>query len=257
MERGQWGRAETMLSKAVQTCPIDSDARRQYAETLWHRGDKPAAIKQLEEARKLSNEDPALAVRLGELYLESGQVQLARDAADAALQIDPKSAAAWALHARSMTAVGEPRQALADYQRSLGYEPDKQDVLLGVAEAYRQLNQPDRALCVLQTLTETYPPGEQPRQVLYLEGLALTALGRYDDAAQSFAAASTRERPTAEILYRLAEAEMLAGRPVSSQASAQQALALDPAHACSRALLDQLRVARELPSPAGRGIIRK
>ncbi len=73
---------------------------------------------------------------------------------------------------------GNPRQALADYHRALGYAPGDRQIELLLAESYRQLNQPERALAALQSLAEGYSPGEQPQQLLYLQGLAQRACGR-------------------------------------------------------------------------------
>ena len=244
MERGDWQRAEELLSQAVRACPVDSDARARYAETLWHRGAAQDAITQLEEAGRLSGDDAAIAIRSGEFYLTAGQIENARRAAERALDLEPKSAAAWALRAKTDEAAGDLRPALADYQRSLGYEPDNPEVLLQVAEVYRRLNQPERALVTLQRLIDSHPPGEEPQQLLDLQGRALTALGRYDDAIESFKLANERGRPTADILCRAAEAELLAGRINNSQMAARQALALDPSHSGSRALLVRLDVAR-------------
>ncbi len=243
MERGDWKRAESLLARAVQTCSADADARRQYAEALWHRGALSEALVQLEEARRLISEDPALAVRAGELYLAMGQVDQARRMVDESLRLDPKFASAWALRGRVASSTGQTRQALADYQRALGYAPEKEDVAILVAEAYRQLNEPQRALLALQAVADNYAPGEEPQQVMYLEGLALAALSRYDDAAQSLAQAARCERPTAEILCRLAEAELLAGRFSTAQTHIQQALAMDPNHEGSRALSARMAMA--------------
>ena len=41
-------------------------------------------------------------------------------------------------------------------------------------------------------------PGEEPQQVLHLQGLALTALGRYSAAVESYSLATQRPQPTAE-----------------------------------------------------------
>ena len=92
-----------------------------------------------------------------------------------------------------MRAAGQPREALADYLRALSYAPNDRAILREIAELHRQLNQPERALQTLQTLADTYPPGEEPGQVLYLMGLAYVALGRYDDGVESLSAAVTRE----------------------------------------------------------------
>jgi len=240
MERGDWRRAESLLERAVATNAKDVDARRNYAETLWQRGAKTDALAQFEAARKLDDCDPALAVRTGEIYLALGQTNSASEMVEVALRNDPKFAQAWALRGSVSAGGGKQREALADYQRALGYSPDNYDFALLVAETYRALNEPEQALVALETLAERYPPGEAPQQVLHLQGLTLAALARHDDAARMLAAAAQRDRPNSELLYHLARAEFAAGRPQHAHYALQQALAQDPAHAPSQALAAQL-----------------
>ena len=125
---------------------------------------------------------------------------------------DPKFAPGWTLRGRVASAAGQLREMLADYQRLLAYAPDNHEAAILVAEVYRQLNEPERALLALRSVADNYSPHDEPQQLLYLEGLALTALGRYDEAVRSLTRAAQCDRPTAEILCRLAEAELLAGR---------------------------------------------
>jgi tetratricopeptide (TPR) repeat protein len=150
---------------------------------------------------------------------------------------------AWALRGRILQQAGDTKQALADFHRSLSYQPDQRDVLLEIAELYRQMGQPQRALANLQSLLDSYSAGDEPQNILYLEGLSYAALKRWEDAAVSFAAARDHGVPTPEILFRLGEAEFLAGHRVEAQQAAQQALALQPNHVPSRALLDRIDVA--------------
>lgn len=253
MERGDWKRAESLLARAVEACPVDVDARRQYAEALWHRQALTECLAQLEEARKLVETDPALAVRAGEVYAATGQMQKAQSLADEALRLDPKHAAAWTLRGRVAGATGQPRQALANYQRALGYEPDRQDIAIQIAETYRQLNEPQRALVTLQAVSSKCAPGNEPQQVLYLEGMALAALGRYDEASQTLTQASRADRPSAEILCALADAELHSGHVAKAQACVQEALLLDPQHAGSRLLMARLAAAPRSTSPVGPG----
>jgi tetratricopeptide (TPR) repeat protein len=249
MERGEWQQADELLAKAVRTCPLDADAHRYYAETLWQRGRREEAIAELEEATRLAVDDPELHVLLAEKRLAMGDVELARESAQYAIDLDPKRADAWAVRGRVCLADGRLGQALNDSLRALGLAPDDRRILLEVAELYRDLNQPERALATLERLLDTYSPGEEPQQVLCLEGLAYSALGRWDEAAESFATASVREPPTSEILFRLGEAELLAGRPARAAAAAQEALALDPRHEPSRELLARAQV---VPGPDDR-----
>jgi tetratricopeptide (TPR) repeat protein len=244
LERGQRQQAETLLAKAVKVCPSDTEARRNYAETLWLHGSQEKAIEQMEEVARIGADDPAFWTRLAEMYLAAGHTDAAGRSVQQALDLDPKSAYAWAVRGGVMRASGQPRQALADYLRALGFAPDDRKILIETAELYRQLDEPERALQTLQALADSYAPGEEPRQVLYLTGLAYAALGRHGDAADIFSAALIRDKPTPEILYRLGEAELLAGRMDAAANAAGQALALDPNHQPSRDLIGRIDLAR-------------
>ncbi len=252
IEQSQWEQAEKLLTQALKACPKDAEARRYYAEALWHRGATSEALsqleevrKQLEEARSLSVNGAALCARIAEMRLAVGQIEAARARAEQAVDLDPKLAAAWVVRARVMRATQQPQQALADYHRALGYAPEDRQILLEVAELYRELGQPQRAIVTLQNLSDTYGLGEEPQQVLYLLGLAYEAARRYDNAADSFTTALERGPATPELLYRLAEVQMAVGRPAAAAAAAHEALALDPQHRPSRDLLGRLEVAQQ------------
>jgi tetratricopeptide (TPR) repeat protein len=244
LDRGHQQQAEALLAKAVQICPVDAEARRRYAESLWRRGARPEAIAQMEEAGRLMAEDAALWARLAEMYLAAGQPERAWRTADLAMDLDPKLPSVWAIRGGVMQAAGQPREALNDYLRALSYVPNDREILMQVAETYRQLNQPERALQTLQTLAETYSSGEEPGRILYQMGLAYQALGRYDDAVESLSVALTREKPTPEMFFRLGEAQYLAGHTAGATASARAALALQPQHQPSRELLDRIELAQ-------------
>ena len=258
LERKQPEQAEAKLAEAVKTCPTDCDARSYYAETLWLRNARPQAVAQLEEACRLSPESD-LRVRLAEMYLEMGRLDEAGRNADQVLGRNFKLAAAWRVRGRVLRSTGDRLlaagdldharaiylQALADLQRASGYDPSDRQAIGETAAVYRSLEQPQRALESMQSLVETYSPGEEPQQVLVWAGLDYMALRRYDDAVASLTAALARDRPTPELLYRLGEAQYRSGRNEEAAARLKQALAIDPQHAASRQLLDQILVAQE------------
>ena len=144
-----------------------------------------------------------------------------------------------------MRAAGQPQQALAAYLHALGLQPEDRNSLLEVAELYRELNQPDRALQTLQTLADSYPPGESPQNVLYLTGAAYLALNRYDEAVENMRTAVQRGKPNSDLFCRLAEAELLAGHSREAATAANQALALQPRHQQSLDLLQRIQVAHQ------------
>jgi tetratricopeptide (TPR) repeat protein len=243
MEGNRWREAESLLAQSVKTCPDDPDARRHYGEALWHRGAKTEAVAQLLEASQHAPEDAELRVRIAEMQLELGHVDMASRTAQLALDLDPKLASAWAVRGRVKRAREQLRPALADLHHALSLDPGNRAVQLEVAELYRQLNEPQRALVTLQNLMDSYPPGQEPQEVYRLEGLAYMALGRFNEAVESFTAANLRGGPNPEILCRLGEAELLAGRPSQAAAAAREALALDPGHQPSQELLGRVDVA--------------
>jgi len=252
LERGQPAEAESLLADAVRACPADPDARRYYGEALWRRGARQAAVAQLEEAGRLVSEDAAVRVRLAEMYLALGQVQRAWQNAEQAIDLNPKLPAAWTIRGRLLRSAGRPWHALADYHRALGYSRDDRQVLLEVAQLHRELDRPQQALATLQTLADTYSPGEEPQQVLYLQGLACVAMDRYEDGIEKFAAAAVRGQPTPEILCHLGEAELSTGHPQEAAAAARHALALDPEHRPSRELLGRVETVQQPRRPVRR-----
>lgn len=244
LERGRQQDAEALLSKAVAACPTDPDAHRNYAESLWRRGACQEAVNQLEESVRLAGDDAALQTRLAEMYLAGGQIEIARQHAEKAIELDSKLPGAWAIRGKVYRASGLLPDALADDLRALGFAPRDHVILLEVAEVYRQQNRPERALQTLQSLAETYTPGEEPGQVHDLLGQAYVALERYDDAVDSFSQAIARSKPTPDLLCRLGEARLLAGNPTEAASAARQALAMQPQHQPSRALLERIQLAQ-------------
>ncbi len=240
MEMGQWAQAESLLQRAVEASPKDSEPHRYLAETLWHRGAADEALTQIDEAVKLDPSDASLIVRAGEMLQAVGSTSKALSHAEQAIRLDPKLASAWALRGRIFWQLDQRDRALADLQRALQFAPDRPDLLQDVAVLYRQRGQPARALATLHHLLDTYPPGEEPQLSLLLEGQALSDLGRPAQAAESLAAAVRRGPPNAELLYRLAQAQSAAGEYPAATGTAQQALALDASHEASRQLLVQL-----------------
>jgi tetratricopeptide (TPR) repeat protein len=252
LEQGRWASAELLLSKAVRSCPDDAEARRHYAEALWARGQRDEGLVQLEEAIAREPKDAGLRVRATEMRLGVGQVEQARREIEVALDLQPDVGAAWAMRARVLHAAGDPQGALADYHRALAYAPDDRRLLVETAELYRQSNRPRKALALLHRLIDTYAPGEESQQADYLEGLAYAALGRFDEAAESYATALARGAPTPDLYYQLAVARSHAGRGGAAVAAAEAALRLWPDHEPSRRLLGELGVARSPRSPPRR-----
>jgi len=208
-------RAERLLERAVKNCPTDIDARRHYADVLWQRGERVAAVTQIAEALRLSPGDTSLSIDGGRMYLELGLLDDADRLAREAVRAAPRSDKAWRLHGQAALARGRPEEALADFHRALAIAPDDRDLILDTAEVYRRLDRPQRALATLAILGESYGPNQTPPQVLALEGMAQESLDRSSDAIESYRQAVARGLMSPEIATRLAKLEQATatGRP--------------------------------------------
>jgi tetratricopeptide (TPR) repeat protein len=240
MERGHWQQAEVLLQQALHASPDDPETHRYLAEALWHRGVVEEAMSHMAAAVSLDPSDPQLAVRGGEMSLALGATDQALAYADDAIRLDPKLAKAWALRGRAFRRLKQTDRAMADLQRALELAPNEAAVLLEIAVLYRERGQPARALAAVHHLLDVYPPGEEPQNALFLEGMVLLDLQRPHQAAESLLAAARRGPPSADLLYRLAQAQWGAGQYADAAASAKEALAIDASHQPSRDLLVQL-----------------
>jgi tetratricopeptide (TPR) repeat protein len=240
MERGHWEHAHELLDKAVKTSPGDIEARRQLAEVLWRSGSRQEAIAHMQAAVNLDPRHGPTVVRSGEMLLGMGAIDRALARAEEAIALDVTLAGAWALRGRVYRYQGDLERALADMQQALRYSPHAADMLQDAAEIQYQLGRPQRALVTIQHLLDSSPPGVQPREALWLAGLAYGAVDRRDDAVSSLYAATLIGEPHPELLYQLARAQNVAGRSDEAAATARQALAADGKHQASQELLAQL-----------------
>lgn len=252
LESGQTQQAEELLKKSLATSPDDATARRYMAETLWRRGAREDALSAIHDAVKLEPNNADLAVRAGEMSLASGRRDAAANYADRAIRLDPKLGSAWALRGRCSSQLNQPERALADLQRAVELSPQNSELLLEVAQIYRQRGQNNRCLTAIYHVLDTYAPGEEPQPVLVMQGLTLMDLGRPEQATDVFSAAIQHGPPSADLYFYLAQSYSAAGKPAEATTAAQQALAINGAHDGSRQLLAQLALHTDSSQPKRR-----
>ena len=230
VDAGNWQRAEEFFAKAVEVCPVDERVQSRYADALWHRGSRQEALDHMKEAVRLSGGEPELVVRLGEMHLETGDLQQASQLAERVILSGRQLAGAYRLRGDVRERQGKSDEALADYHRALGMQSQYPEVQMAIAAVYYRQGRPQRALSTLQALAGSYPSGEEPAEMLYWQGLACKALGRHEQAVVHLAQAEGRGLQSADLLYSLAEARYLAGDPAAAQLTLQRAMELEPTH---------------------------
>ncbi len=250
MRAGNWDQAEQLFEQAVTACDVDERVRSHYAECLWRRSGQGEAIAHMSEAVKLSNRDPALMVRLGEMSLAQGDLHRAGNLASQAIGTGPQLASAFRLEGDVLRREGHWREALASYHRALSLQEDYPEVQMAVAEVYYQHGRYQRSLATLQSLSSSYASGQQPAELLYLEGLACKSLGRYQLAARHLADADKQGLHTPTLLFHLAECRFTTGDTAEARLTVARALELQPQHAGAQQLAARLEAAQQRTASA-------
>lgn len=213
LQRDRYSDAELLFSQALAQSPLDERAHWGYATTLWNRGDKEQAIYHMSEALRLSGKNPEYAIRLGEMYLESGKNEQAKQIALDVLSVNRNHAQAWALLGDTHRSSSETHDALECYHRALLIRSDYPRVQLSIAELYRTTQRPERSLSTLDHMVDLHPEvSDQPEHMLQ-RGLTFADLNRPQEATMLLAKASERLPPelwqrqiqVAETQYRLGE----------------------------------------------------
>ncbi len=179
---GNVDQAIQTLEMACASDPARVDAWLSLANAYRAGGDYRHAIGGAEKAIFLAPGQVKPILTSGEIALEAGQVELGQQRAKTALQMDPNSAKATWLLARSQTLLGHPAEALNTIETALPVLVDPYPVLIERTRLIRQVKGAQPALEALKGLVDQYP--EEP------EGLgdyanALAEAGQRDAAEKA------------------------------------------------------------------------
>jgi tetratricopeptide (TPR) repeat protein len=231
--------AESCYVNASILAPQDFRWVHLLADVARLGGDLGEAAARYEAAWSLQPYDFAALVRLGEAYTELGQMEDAEVAFKSALALNPGSASAMAGLGQLALEMREFGEAVAYFEAALQAAPDATRLHYSLAMAYRGLGDteaarrhleqrgtvgvrpPDPVVDQLQLLTE----GER---VHLVRGRLAFASGRYQEAADEFAAAVAADPESARALVNLGTALGHLGDLDAAIDKYEQALAVDP-----------------------------
>ncbi len=177
LQQNKLQEAEFLFTEALRRSSADERAQAGMAEVLWQRGENAKAIEHMTRAATTSGGNPDTLVRLGEMNLQQGQLDQALAQADLALDNQRRHAAAWALRGKVLQQQQQFDDALTCYHRALSDQPNLPDVQIAVAEIYRGLGRPQRALATLDAMTDGQSGEQVNPQAWMLKGLALADMG--------------------------------------------------------------------------------
>jgi tetratricopeptide (TPR) repeat protein len=206
MQRKELGPAREAYREAARLAPDAPEPLLGLAEVAVNEGDPVAALVPLQRAVEIEPDYRAAHYLLGLTLEELGRT----DEAQAEL------AAGEGARKRPMTDAGSRQLSLLSFGRAMARRDSQQ--LLAESRA-------GEALEILQPLVERFP-GDVRLRVNY--ALALSRLGREDEALAELAEAASLDPTFAMVPYNRAVACLRLGRPTEAVAHAEQALELQP-----------------------------
>lgn len=212
VQKGRLDQAKGLFSKAAEENPNDFRVRAKLAQTLYQSGETQQAISQMQHAVELSRGDSRMQVELGEMYLNARQWIPARRQAQVVIESNHRFAPAWALRGKTEKAKGNYELALADFQKSLGYDPDSTAVQMQIIDTYQLMGQHMQVLSAVEHALKSHPADRQPEEAIVAKSIALINLDQLNPAIDLLETASRREKASSEIFVRLSQAQLLAGQ---------------------------------------------
>jgi len=183
----QWKEAAEAGLKALPLAE-DSAAKFEVHASLGAVYLKAGSLDQAEKhlvAARQHGMDPGIDLELARLYLQKGETDKSLELLEPLAVKHPEEAAIQELLGRAWLKKGSPEAAIGALQRALEHQTDaqtRQGITLDLAQAFQKLNQPDKAITLLE------PVASQSSDAsfhFYLRTLYLQQR-TFDAAAQSF-----------------------------------------------------------------------
>jgi len=223
MQRGRGQDAELLFSQALANSSEDERAHWGYAKMLWQSGEKRKALEHMNEAFRLSGQNPDYAITLGEMHLDQNQYDAAKALSLDVLSVNRNHANAWALLGDVHRNQKDWPSALECYPHALLVRSDFPKAQYAIAEIYRKTGRPERALATLDHMVDLHASVLEDPEHLLLRGLTFADLQRPEEAKELLARCSERLPPeqwskqvqVIEVQVRLADlvqARMAMGR---------------------------------------------
>lgn len=174
-ELGKYSDAINDLTQAITFAPANAKLYLLRGRAYLDGKNLNSAIKDFEKIIQTSERDAAVALAYRGLALaRAGAQEEAMADFAAAIERDPRNAAAYANRAKVHLARGEPELGLPDIERALSLRPKASEILLVSAQVLEALGRRDEAIEGFRTVISVDPNSEEAWRSLKL----LTGVGR-------------------------------------------------------------------------------
>jgi tetratricopeptide (TPR) repeat protein len=185
--RRQFTEASDEYVKALAENPRDTDARAHYAEALIEMKRVGDAEKQVDESLALDSKNPAVLLASGDVAKARGDLKVALDRYEEAMQLAPNAFEPYARAAIVAAKLKDPQRAKGLAETAGQLRPNNPDVMVAQALVIA-VQDPKSAAGLLTTAGEA--AGEDPL-LPYLLGTVYQAMGANPEAIDALKRATT------------------------------------------------------------------
>lgn len=217
--------AIAVYDEALKVVPGDVALRFSLARLQIAAGKMDDAEPHLVKLRKMARHHPMVNLLQALFHLRQGDHASARTYALAAIKVAPQYLPALLVLAESEVALGETQQAEARYLQMLQAAPRNPAVRKFYAAALLQMNQPARAIAVLDPLLKN--DGGSDEELMLLAGEAHMQSGNYTKASAFLEKAAAATPSLASRVVTLGVRQMTTGDTEGGMAELVKAAQLD------------------------------
>jgi choline-sulfatase len=169
-------------------------------------GDPAGAAKIFKTATERDPANPTAWFELGESLRRSGELEAAGQALDHLLKLAPRMPEGWIARGHVWVALAKPEEAASCYQKALALDPGAVAALNPLAAHHLDLNQPDRAIPLLD---RAVAGGFADSGTYLLRGRVRLVQKRMEEASSDFATALQLSPDPARTLKEEADSYMI------------------------------------------------
>lgn len=177
---------------------------------------------------------------LGLLYLNTGELDKAKEITQQAVRFDSEQAEAWYLLAQILTATGDYGAAQEAVQEALALYPNRDTYVtayINIGVGFQQANENVKALIIYEDVLKKSP---NRADVLFNAGIAQFSLGDYQGAIQFFEKALVLTPDDLEIYLGLAQAYANLGNIDKALDICRKGLVIDSTHSDLLVIMENL-----------------
>jgi Tfp pilus assembly protein PilF len=172
--------AEKLLRELIDEHPEQAAVHHALAVLLQFRKRPAEATNEFLLAAKLAPEEAVIQRDAGLHLFSTGRAEQAEPYLASAVRLWPEDVESLVGHGAALRALGRVDEAAADYRRAVALNAESVDAAVGLAACLIE-TKPEESLRLIEKA-----PGQWP-DVLLVRGMALTKLGRFDEASTQLA----------------------------------------------------------------------